>query len=732
MRAFWLIVVVTFALITSGCRVVGTVNQEYAPLLIFTFPFVLIGAFGLLLYRSHRDDRTKKKDSLFTWQGLRRPLLFIATIFATVLIVNVIPEQDLNDPQKKLNYAIVMQDEDYELEAYKSALIKYPDSIDVHFHYLSLFLEHNKSTSVWSQKLFDYYEAISRHKSPERNRIGLLGMTSYYVKSKRFAEADVMLRPLCESGMKFSNFLMGKTLKGLGLHAEAMNYFWTEIAIDGFKGGAYKELANYYYLENDIDGLSTLIRSDKHMHYVPREILDYYFYNYTGLWSYTKYNVVFLARQTHWTGFFAAFLITIVWFLYLKGIRPQSRHHWPFLIATFIVGGLVPFLVLNFGGVQRYTLGVSVNGGFFQQLFFYVFSVGLVEELAKFLPFVFILLFTKRLKQPFDYLLYTCVAALGFAFTENLIYFQPSRLEIIHGRGFVSVVGHMTWSCFIAYAIVLCKFRYKIANYWPFVLLALIAASFAHGLFDFWLASSYQFSFFAYLIFLAGIQFWITMQNNALNNDSHISHKLLPRIKKTHFNLVYSLMGILLVQYLLMGIQEGPVIANYALYGSFLRGGYLIIYLSLTAGNFDLFPRYWQSIKIPYRLSDILIPQKVFTLTYVGAQVEVWTDGKKSPLTPYLPFKGTIIERKVVKNNNDWYLIRLNHPLPIGRYHKEYVLMKMEEVEMELEKGQFYYCTLRLLKLDQKVQSVKYKNDTTSPEVRAILTCHKEAIDVEI
>ena len=61
-------------------------------------------------------------------------------------------------------------------------------------------------------------------------------------------------------------------------------------------------------------------------------------------------------------------------------------------------------------------------------LFLYAFlAIGLLEELAKLLPFLVVILRFKDFDEPVDGIVYASFLGLGFAAAENLYYFPISR-----------------------------------------------------------------------------------------------------------------------------------------------------------------------------------------------------------------------------------------------------------------------------------------------------------------
>ncbi|MCB0779423.1 MAG: PrsW family intramembrane metalloprotease, partial [Flavobacteriales bacterium] len=91
----------------------------------------------------------------------------------------------------------------------------------------------------------------------------------------------------------------------------------------------------------------------------------------------------------------------------------------------------------------RGATGMALTGDLWDDLVYSVVAIGLVEEVVKLLPYLLIWRLTRQVDEPFDHLLYGSIAALGFAFMENTLYLESTRLTAVTGRALLASVAHM-------------------------------------------------------------------------------------------------------------------------------------------------------------------------------------------------------------------------------------------------------------------------------------------------
>ena len=145
-------------------------------------------------------------------------------------------------------------------------------------------------------------------------------------------------------------------------------------------------------------------------------------------------------------------------------------------------------------------------------------NAGLPEELSKFIIFMIFIWSDKNFNEYMDGIVYATFIGLGFACVENVMYvFGASGESLQTGvatgvvRGLLSVPGHFLFGVLMGYFLSLAKF--KEGKRLPYLLLALLTAAAAHGLFDWLLMVSEALGpgigTLIYIVFLIGdIKLW--------------------------------------------------------------------------------------------------------------------------------------------------------------------------------------------------------------------------------
>jgi len=112
-----------------------------------------------------------------------------------------------------------------------------------------------------------------------------------------------------------------------------------------------------------------------------------------------------------------------------------------------------------------------------------VLVIGLVEELAKLIPFLLIIIRFKEFDEPIDGIIYASFIALGFSAVENIQYLQYlTSLEAL-ARGFAGPVVHIVFASIWGYYVgraYLCRRALGRT-----LMAALAGAAILHGSYDF-------------------------------------------------------------------------------------------------------------------------------------------------------------------------------------------------------------------------------------------------------
>lgn len=174
----------------------------------------------------------------------------------------------------------------------------------------------------------------------------------------------------------------------------------------------------------------------------------------------------------------AALLMVLIYFQDKYQKEPLKS-----LIKAFFGGVLAVIFTLITGIIIEYTIGLIpiLNQTVFYDSFI---TAGIPEELCKFLVFMMFIWRDKNFDEYFDGIVYACFISLGFATIENIMYVIPNGIGTGVVRALISVPGHFLFGVILGYFLSLAKFESK--NKGRYIMLGLLFAIVAHGLFD-WL-----------------------------------------------------------------------------------------------------------------------------------------------------------------------------------------------------------------------------------------------------
>jgi protease PrsW len=155
------------------------------------------------------------------------------------------------------------------------------------------------------------------------------------------------------------------------------------------------------------------------------------------------------------------------------------------LLVCFILGcfSIIPAILLEmpFGSQMNVMAGKPVL-----QVAFYAFIVvGFSEELSKYLVVRYFAFKRIAFDEPFDGIVYSVMAGMGFATAENIGYVYEHGMTTGIIRMFLSVPAHATFAVLMGYHIGLAKF--DPANRKRHLFFAILWPVIFHGSYDFFL-----------------------------------------------------------------------------------------------------------------------------------------------------------------------------------------------------------------------------------------------------
>jgi RsiW-degrading membrane proteinase PrsW (M82 family) len=293
--------------------------------------------------------------------------------------------------------------------------------------------------------------------------------------------------------------------------------------------------------------------------------------------------------------------IAWIWIDYYRLIDLYEKDALPSILLTFFLGCLSPFLVLQAQVIVPFLQDERLNGEWVNDLTYFVFNVGLVEEIAKTLFFLLAwFLLRSRINESIDIIAYSCITALGFAATENMLYFVNHGPVIIVGRAVLATISHMIDGAIIGYGFVLYKYHPKGQKWW--ILPGyLSAAAIIHGLYDFIITATGG-GVIMYLsigtFFLLTISIFSTILNNGLNNSSYFSyHRAIDSTRLSKKMILYYV-TIIAIQGILIAIFFG---FNQAILQSTVGELFVFFIVFITImriSRFTLIRGYWEAIRL--------------------------------------------------------------------------------------------------------------------------------------
>ena len=204
-----------------------------------------------------------------------------------------------------------------------------------------------------------------------------------------------------------------------------------------------------------------------------------------------------------------AILPVVVLMVYINKQDKYQKEPVRSLIKAFI-GGI---LAISVDIIVVYSIDSFFGESTFADTVFYqaFLQAGIPEELSKFIMFMILIWRDKNFDEYFDGIVYATFIGLGFACLENIEYVFQYGFGTGVVRALISVPGHFLFGVLLGYFLSMAKFRPEKRS--TYIIMGLLSAMLAHGLFD-WLLMitevlSPAVSSIIYIVFIWGdIKLW--------------------------------------------------------------------------------------------------------------------------------------------------------------------------------------------------------------------------------
>lgn len=158
------------------------------------------------------------------------------------------------------------------------------------------------------------------------------------------------------------------------------------------------------------------------------------------------------------------------------------------LVLAFVLGlaaaALSKALYMALGWASlRYDALALADGNMLGLFAYSMLAIGPVEEFAKMLPFLLLVLKFPEMDEPIDGIIYASFVALGYAAVENLMYLEYLTPVEAAARGFAGPVVHMLFASIWGYTIGCAHLRGE--SLLRGVAGGFLLAAGLHGLYDF-------------------------------------------------------------------------------------------------------------------------------------------------------------------------------------------------------------------------------------------------------
>ncbi|MCD4834012.1 MAG: PrsW family intramembrane metalloprotease [Bacteroidales bacterium] len=612
-------------------------------------------------------------------------IVIVSFVIAVLLINQFVDAPSFDDPKEKLDFVLKEKQDDRLDLIYLEILAKDSLNIDYHYGLIINYFSFPPSKRVINEKdLIDIYWNHTDYPDSQANDIGFycLGLISSMKQDHN--NALIYFTQVSNDKLKYLNNSIGRVYSGIKDFDKAEKYYYKAIEAGGNVEGAYSNLINLYYSQQRLDDLYTLLKDRNARKYFPSHLKRYMFLSKYNLIGYFGSVFSYTYQNQNLIGFLGALLVMLCWLFYLRRIDIYEPEKWKHILLIFVLGVIFSEFTFLLSDLNSMFTGFKLNGGVLNDLFYCIIGIGAIEELVKILPVILILKYTKAINEPVDYLIYGSISALGFAFAENLLYFNSYGPHIIMGRALTAVVFHMFLTSLAAYGLMLNKYKSSKGFLTDFLKYFLLAAI-IHGLYDFWLMNPIvnRFGMLSMVILVFCLSFFNTLISNSLSNSEFFDEHIYLNRKKLQNYLIYTLSLVLMFQYLAISFKFGHEDGWSSLKNSLLSGGYLIIFISANLGTISIKHRKWKPLQI--KLPKFTLKLKHNPNDIISEEFDITSVSKNRDLRRLFPNKGTIIKRETVSENSDWYLFELENKKEILDFCGSHILIKSKNPNNQIK-----------------------------------------------
>lgn len=643
---------------------------------------VLLLVFVGLIYRKRFVGHSIH--ALITKRG---PLHWVvAVIVVPALVISTLfPSLDYSNYSKLTSLAEKYANKEMFLRGLSGWAAEEPENLALQIRFINEYVRQKRNQSD-----FSCLPLLERYDNSEEwhNRMAY-AYTDFYCRGQMM---NIPYLNTLSDTMPFVNFFKSLYFLSAGELVQTEYHLKEEMSLQPDFDLPY--LAAYrLYASLDEEKLEAFMRDWNHAKHLPGRLNNTYYFE-QGLWSHYAFNLLHMRLGgVSLLTLCAAFSVSFIWILFMRALDVFNRESWRDILIVFALGSFCTFLCLPIYDFADLVLNFSINGEAWNDFLYCTLVIGGSEELVKFIPWMVFGWYARKLKEPFDYILYASVAALGFAFVENLMYLENYHNIVV--RSIMSTVGHMFDATIIAYAFVIARFRVQQVK-WKVVVIAagFALALLAHGFYDFWLISpaANGLELLTLLFFISSLHMWFFFKNNALNHSPYFCGEFKFNSFYQQDLLTISFVAIVMLEFTLLGIDLGAEIATESLKSSVLYAGAFILYISYQIDKLAIRQGVWNKFTLEHvglgRLKQWLnwaqhagysTVQDQPLRDAVGLKLRFFTSKSNHYIGEQLPISGECMRPVRMNGRPGFYVVKLNTPLVFGAYERNFVIVGTKE-----------------------------------------------------
>ena len=517
--------------------------------------------------------------------------VIIPGVVLTILVKVLLSEHNESDPKKRIEAALASRNSAVAKSEYRKLIEENFFKVEYHVGYMRSHLSQpGQSTALFKQEnqhMIEGYRRYASSSTPEVSDLGYYGVGLIYSLQNDYERALENFNRVRNTELPYLNNSLGDVYRMTGRFDLAKRHLDREIQLGGNVRGAYSNLAQLYYAAKQYSELEKIAARPDARNSIPRDIRRFLALREKRYTEYVREASVFPYVTDY--GLLGSLLTLCAWFIYFQQIdRFELKRFWHG--GLVLAGGMIfsCFAVPLYDAFE-FAFGFRRNGAYLNDLFYYVFVVGLIEEALKVIPVLLVMRLTHSIDKPVDYIIYGSISALGFAFMENLLPGATWRPGTISTRALGAVVGHMIYTSLIMYGVFFAKYRVKKKPV-TYFLVAFGAACALHGIYDFSAAKGWGVLGFLIMIYL--IRQYGVLINGTLNISERHPDKPNRQVELTEY-LCFSLAVIIMLQYVVNAMSFGSSNANSGFFWTALFSYFWLCVILVNLGRFDIRKRQW-------------------------------------------------------------------------------------------------------------------------------------------